>query len=205
MLNWDDEIRLSRLEVEQARRLAVAPLDEAIARIDLLLAEVRQLAASHEREQLVERILALRVERLAIKRERLAQLDRMLPQTGRVMQVPAGVLRATFNRYLSYYEQVICRGGGSFDTRSRLLRPLGADDAPRRTLPVRVVRTRSLDIVANVLRRHAACRLVSRCGQQVRLPHAHPFHSRSMASRSRMLAPVGAPPWFAEQELKWNW
>ncbi|WP_186159529.1 hypothetical protein [Burkholderia gladioli] len=198
MLNWDDEIQLSRLEVEQARRLAVAPLDEAIAHTDLLLAEVRQLDASPEREQLIERILALREERLAIKRERLAQLDRMLPQTGRVVPVRAGVLQATFNRYLKYCVQVICGGrrdqAVSFDRRNALLQPFGAGRAPRRTLGLPVARMRGLDVVASVLHREAAGRLVSRCAQHVRLPHAHPFHSRSLASRSRMLAPVGAPP-----------
>ncbi|MBC8750462.1 MULTISPECIES: hypothetical protein [Paraburkholderia] len=197
MLNWDDEIQLSRLEVRHARRLAVAPLDEAIAQTDLLLAEVRQLDASPEREQLIERILALRVERLAIKRERLAQLDRMLPQTGRVVPVRAGVLQTTYNRYLEYCEQVICGGrrgqAVSFATRNAFLRPLGASRAPRRTLGLPVAR-RGLDVVASVLHREAAGRLIFSCGQQVRLPHAHPFHSRSIASRSRMLAPVGAPP-----------
>jgi hypothetical protein len=87
MLNWDDEIRLSRLEVALARRLAVVSVDEEISETDLLLENVRQLKASPEREQLVERILALREEQLAIKRERLAQLDHMLPQTGRVVLV----------------------------------------------------------------------------------------------------------------------
>lgn len=195
MLNWDDEIPLSRHEVEQARRLAVAPLDDAIAHTDHLLAEVRRLNASPEREQLVERILALREERLAIRRERLARLDRMLPQTGRVVQVRAGDLKATYNRYLDYCTQVLCGGQKNrYGTRNALLQPLCADDASQRTQGSRVARTRGLDVVASVLHREAAGRLVSRCGQQARLPHAHPFQSRSIASRTRMLASVGAPP-----------
>lgn len=183
MLNWDDEIQLSRLEVEQARRLAVAPLDEAIAQADLLLAEVRRLDASPEREELVERILALREERLAIKFERLARLDRTLSLTGRVVRVPAGVLQVTYNRYLEYCQQVI----------GALLQPIGEGRASRRMLDLPVVR-HGLDVLTGVLQRHATGRLVFRCAQHVRLPHAHPFYSRSIASRSRMLAPVGAPP-----------
>lgn len=198
MLNRDDEIQLSRLEVEQARRLAVAPLDDAIAHTDHLLAEAYRLNASPERARLVERLLALREERLAIKRARLAQLDRVLPQTGRVLPVRAGVLQATYTSYLEYCQQVICGGrrdqAVSVDTRNALLPPLGGRRAPRRAPGLRVARARGLDIVAGVLHRHVARRLVSRCGQQVRVPHAHPFQSRSIASRSRMLAPVGAPP-----------
>lgn len=187
MLNWDDEIRLSRHEAQQARRLAVAPLDEAIAQTEMLLAQVRQLDASPERERLVERILALRDKRLAIKRERLAQLDRMLPQTGRVVAVRAGDLQSTINHYISYCLKVLCGDPLiDVDTRNTLLQPLRRERAPRWT--------RGLDIVAGVLHRKAAGRLVSRCGQHVRLPRAHPFQSRSVASRSRMLAPVGAPP-----------
>jgi hypothetical protein len=194
MLNWDDEIQLSRLEVEQARRLAVAPLDDAIAHTDHLLAEVYRLNASPERDQLVERILALREERLAIRRERLAQLDRMLPQTARVVPVRAGDLQATYNRYIDYCAQVVCRGQSSVELKNVLLQPLGGGRASRCTLGLPFARTRGLDVVAGVLHREAAGRLVSRCGQQARLPHAHPFHSRSIAARTRMLAPVGAPP-----------
>jgi hypothetical protein len=200
MWNWDDEIKLSRLEVEQARRLAVAPLDEAIAHTDHLLAEVRQLDASPERERLIERILALREERLAIKRERLAHLDRMLPQTERVVPVRAGDLTAAFNRYDYGDHKVIRRNGQvvSFESRNALLRPLRAVGSPRRRHGLRIAGARGLDFVGSMLRRKAAGRLASRCGKHARLPDAHPFHSRSIASRSRMLAAVGAPPWIVE-------
>ena len=196
MLNWDDEIQLSRIEVEQARRLAVAPLDEAIAHTDHLLAEVYRLNASPDRERLIERILALREERLAIKRERLTQLDRMLPQTARVVPVRAGDLTAAFNRYEYGDYKVIRRNDQvvSFDPTNVLLWPLRAVGSPRRKRGFRVARTRGLDFVGSMLQRKAAGRLASRCGQHACLPDAHPFHSRSVASRSHMLAPVGAPP-----------
>jgi hypothetical protein len=191
MLNWDDEIRLSRLEADRARRLAVAPLDEAIAQADLLLAKVRQLNASPERDQLVERILALREERLAIKRERLVQLDHMLPQTGRVVLVCTRYLTSVLDGFV----QIVSRGHrNSCDARNALLQPLGAGRTRRRPLGLPVARARGLDVVANVLQRKAASRLFSLCGQRVRPAHAYPLHSRSIASRSRMLAPVGAPP-----------
>ncbi len=191
MLDWDDEIRLSPLEVEQARRLVVASLDEAIAQTELLLAEVQQLNASPERERLIERILALYVEQLAIKRESLARLDRVLPRTGHVVPVRADMLATIFKRIV----QIVGRGyRNSFYTANAHLQSLGMGGAPRSAHALRAARTRGLDVVASVLRREAASRLISRCGQHGRLSHARPFHSRSTASRSRMLAPVGAPP-----------
>jgi hypothetical protein len=199
MLNWDDELQLSRLEVEQARRLAVAPLDDAIAHTDHLLAEVYRLNASPERTGLIERILALREERLAIKRERLAQLDRMLPANARVVPVRAADLTAAFNRYDVGNYKVIRRNGQvvSFEPSKvavAVQRAFLQVNAPRRARGFRFARTRGLNFVGRMLKRKAASRLVSRCGQHVRPPHAYPFHSRSIASRSRMLAPVGAPP-----------
>jgi len=199
MLNWDHELQLSRLEVEQARRHALAPLDEAIARTDHLLAEVYRLKTSSERERLIEKILAHREEQLAIKRARLVQLNRMLPTNTRVVPVRAGDLTAAFNRYEGSDYQVIRRNGEvvSFDSGKLadiLLRPFCQTGAVRRVRGLRIARTRGLNFVGSMLRRQAARRLVSRCGKHTRLPDAHPFQSRSIASRSRMLAPVGAPP-----------
>jgi hypothetical protein len=202
MLNWDDELQLSRLEVEQARRLAVAPLDDAIAHTDHLLAEVYRLNASPERARLIERLLALREERVAIKRERLAQLDRLLPANARVVPVRAGDLTAAFNRYdVGDYNdhkvirrdgQVVCFEPGKVAV--AVQRAFLHVSAPRRVRGFRFARTRGLNFVGSMLQRKAAGRLVSSCGQHVRPPQAHPFYSRSTASRSRMLAPVGAPP-----------
>lgn len=221
MLNWDDEIKLSRLEVEHARRLAVAPLDEAIADTEGLLAELLQLNASCERDHLIERILALRLERLAIKRARLAQLDRMLPRNERVVPVRAADLKAAFNRYDYGDHKVICRNGSvvSFEpskVSNILLRPLErvvvhrrargcrvgrpCGYLPSRAQGLRSVRTRGLAFVASMLHRTAAAQLISRCGQQTRQPRSRPFCSRSVACRSRLLAPLGAPPWIAEPE-----
>lgn len=197
MLNWDDEVQLSRLEVEQARRLAVAPLDEAVAQTDHLLAEVYRLEASPERERLIERILALRDERVAIKRARLAQLDRMLPTSARVVPVRAGDLTAAFNRYDPDYN-VIRRDGQVVSFECEAMVAVGRSyldlGAPRRVRGFRIPRTRGVNFVGGMLRRQAAGRLVSRCAKHARLPDAHCFQSRSVASRSRMLAPVGAPP-----------
>jgi hypothetical protein len=196
MLNWDDEVKLSRLEVEQARQLAVAPLDEAVAETDHLLAEVYRLKASPERERLIERILALRDERVAIKRARLAQLDRMLPTNARVVPVRAGDLTAAFNRYDDY--KVIRRDGKVVRFDCKAMVAVGRSylhlGAPRRVRGFRIPRTRGVNFVGSMLRRQAAGRLVSRCAKHARLPDAHAFQSRSVASRSRMLAPVGAPP-----------
>ncbi|WGS47270.1 hypothetical protein LFL97_34425 [Burkholderia sp. JSH-S8] len=199
MLNWDDKLQLSRVEVERARRLAVAPLDDAIAHTDHLLAEVCRLNASPERTRLIDRILALREERLAIKRARLAQLDRMLPTNTRAVPVRAGDLTAAFNRYDVGDYKVIRRNGQvvSFEPGKVALtvqRVFLRVNAPRRARGFRFVRTRGLNFVESILKRKAASRLISRCGQHVRPPQASSFHSRSTASRSRMLAAVGAPP-----------
>lgn len=199
MLNWDDELQLSRLEVEQARRLAVAPLDDAIAHTDHLLAEVYRLNSSPERARLIERLLALREERAAIKRARLAQLDRLLPVNARVVPVRAGDLTAAFNRYDLDNYKVIRRGGKvvSFEPSNvavAVQRAFLHVSAPSRVRGFRFSRTRGLSFVGSMLQRKAAGRLVSSCGQPVRPPQSHPFYSRSTASRSRMLAPVGAPP-----------
>ena len=200
MLNWDDEVQLSRLEVEKARRLAVAPLDDAIAHTDHLLAKVYRLNASPERTRLIERLLALREERLAIKRARLAQLDRMLPTNARVVPVRAADLTAAFNRYdVGDDYRVIRRDGSvvSFEPGKvavAVTRAFLHMSAPRRMRGFRFTRTRGLNFVGSMLKRKAASRLASGCARHVRMPQAHPFHSRSIASQSRMLAPVGAPP-----------
>ncbi|MFM0348211.1 hypothetical protein [Paraburkholderia sp. RL17-347-BIC-D] len=202
MLNWDDELQLSRLEVEQARQLAVAPLDDAIAHTDRLFAKVDGLNASPERAQLIEKILALRAEQVAIKRERLAQLDRLLPANVRLVPVRAGDLTKAVIGYeaTDYADYKVIRRNGSvvsFEP-SQLVeafqRVVDHFLAPRPVRWFHFTRTRGLNFVRSMLQRKAASRLVSRCGQRVWPPQAHPFHSRSTASRSRMLAPVGAPP-----------
>jgi len=206
MLNWDDEIQLSPLEVEQARQIAIAPLDAAIAQADHLLASVRRLHACAEREQLIERVLALREERLAIKRERLAELDRTLPKDKSIVLVRADELQAEFSRFDDY--RVVRREGQlvGFDPNkvvAYLLQPLfGAYGVRRRTcrLPFSLRRglptaaTRGLEFVVGMLRRNAAGRLRSGCVRLLRSAHAHAFANRSAASRYRILAPVGAPP-----------
>lgn len=202
MLNWDDELQLSQLEVEQARRLAVAPLDDAIARTDRLLAKVDGLNASSDRAQLIEKILALRAEQLAIKRERLAQLDRLLPVNVRVVPVRAGDLTKAVIGYeaTDYVDYKVIRRNGSVVTfePSRIAKAVqrifNYFNGPRPARYFHFTRARGLNFVRSMLQRKAASRLVSRCGQRVRPPQAHSFHSRSTASRSRMLAPVGAPP-----------
>ncbi|OBR47794.1 hypothetical protein [Paraburkholderia tropica] len=219
MLNWDDEIHLSRLEVEHARQLAIAPLDEAIEHIESLLLRVLQLEATPDRDQLVTRILALHTERLAIKRERLTQLDRILPGNERVVQVRAGELRATFNRYDD--EKIIRRSGTmvTFDpcrVAGVLLRALDGtagrsmcgfvdhicdilvarrrESRPARNDGFRFKHTRGLAFVTRILHRTATGRLISRCARQIRRPRTRRICSRSSACRARMLAPLGAPP-----------
>lgn len=221
MLNWDDEIHLSRLEVEHARQLAIAPLDEAIEHIESLLLRVLQLEATPDRDQLVTRILALHTERLAIKRERLTQLDRLLPDNERVVQVRASELRAAFNRYDHGDEKIIRRNGAlvSFDpskVAGVLLRALDGtagrsgsgfvdricdilvarlrEARPARTDGFRFTHTRGLAFVTRMLHRTATGRLISRCVRLIRQPRARRIWSRSSACRSRMLAPLGAPP-----------
>ncbi|MDG0024943.1 hypothetical protein [Trinickia sp. Y13] len=205
MLNWDDRIRLSRLEVEQARQIAIAPLDDAIADADRLLAAVQRLHACSERDQLIERVLALREERLAIKRARVAELDLTLPENERVVSVRADKLTEAFNRGDDY--RVVRRDGQvvSFDpckVAIAVLRPLFRIRTVRhigsflfaRKVGLQFARTRGLNFVLSVLRRNAAHFLKACCDADVRRPRAHPFESRSVASRSRILAPVGAPP-----------
>lgn len=205
MLNWDDEIQLSPLEVEQARQIAIAPLDAAIAQADHLLASVRRLHACAEREQLIERVLALREERLAIKRERLAELDLTLPKDKSVVLVRADDLQAEFSRFDDY--RVVRREGQlvGFDPNkvvAYFLQPLFGAYGMRRTrrlpFPLRrglpTAATRGLKFVVDMLRRNAAGRLRSVCVRLVRSANAHAFANRSAASRYRILAPVGAPP-----------
>jgi hypothetical protein len=205
MLNWDDRIRLSRLEVEQARQIAIAPLDDAIADADRLLAAVRRLYACHERDQLIERVLALRKERLAIKRARVAELDLTLPENERVVSVRVGKLKEAFSHGEDY--RIVRRDGQlvSFDPSKvaiavlrllfhiRTVRHIGCFLFARKVGP-QIARTRGLNFVLSVLRRNAANFLKACCAARVGLPRAHPFESRSVASRSRILAPVGAPP-----------
>jgi hypothetical protein len=217
MLNWDDEIRLSRHEVAHARRLAVARLDAAIGHTENLLFKVLQLDASPERDQLIDRILALHTERLSIKRDRLAQLDRMLPNNERVVSVRARDLKAAFNRYDYGGYKIIRRNGAmvSFDA-SKLLRPREYTvERARKSLGLRIreigraslrdyrrtqtrgfgfAGTNGLAFLDAVLHRSVIGRLTSRCVEQTRQPRRHPICSRSIACRSRMLAPLGAPP-----------
>ncbi|MGF6780285.1 hypothetical protein [Paraburkholderia sp. GAS334] len=183
MLNWDDEIQLSQLEVEQARQIAIAPLDDAIADADRLLSAVMRLHACPERDQLIERAQALREERLSIKQARLAQLDLTLPENKRVVSVRADDLKAEFSRYDDY--RVVRRNGQvvSFDP-SRvavcLLQPLSGARAVRRTGRLvfsrrrgrQIARAHGLEFVVSMLRRNAANRLRGVCEGPVRLPRA---------------------------------
>lgn len=199
MLNWDDEIQLSRVEVEQARRLALTTLDKAIADADHLLAKVYRLNASPERAQLIEKVIALREEQLAIKRARLAQLDRLLPADTSVVPIRAADLAEAFNRYDFADYKVIRRNGSvvSFEPSKvsiAVLKPGVPFSAWGRVCSFRSTRTRGLIFVRRMLRRKASSRLASSCKHRCRLPYAASFLSRSVASRSRMLAPVGAPP-----------
>ncbi|MGF6917067.1 site-specific integrase [Paraburkholderia sp. 40] len=117
-----------------------------------------------------------------VQRERLAQLDRLLRKTETGVPVRAGYLLATSNSYISYCGKVLC---GTLCGEERTARDTGG---------FRVARMRGLDVIVAVLRREASARLISRLGQRVRRPRAGRFSSRSVASRSGMLAAVGAPP-----------
>lgn len=201
MLHWDDHISLSKRDLDEARRIALAPLVDELARVARTLATLESLNGSPERDELIAKACALRARLLALKDESKASLDKTLPrQTGRV-ELRVLDVTAVFGRFIPLLESLIARRHGPLldwgcvagqvgDGVSSSARGHALAEERLRCLR----RTRRRLFFMARLSRHVATTARSSRGRKESVCSTRPTCSRSAASRSRIVAPIAAPP-----------
>jgi len=198
---WDDHISLSKRDLDQARRIALTPLVDELARVARTLATLESLNGSPERDELIAKARDLRARLLALKDESTASLDKTLPrQTGRV-ELRVVDVRAVFGRFTSLLESLIdrrhgllldwgCAAGQVGDGISSSARGHALAEERLRCLR----RTRRCPFFMARLSRQVATTGRSFPGHKESVCSASPACSRSAASRSRIVAPIAALP-----------
>jgi hypothetical protein len=152
---------------------------------------------SPERDALLARVCAEQVRVAALRRERLARVGERLPESGRLVSVPWGWLEKYLCPKPGDY-QVICRGHRSMTFEDGDGEALPVDEAIgwvqqlRRTYALLSIR-RGGEFLKSLGTRTLAKRR-GRCGALVLAGRPTRILTRSAASRSRMVAPIGAPP-----------
>jgi hypothetical protein len=194
MLNWDDCQPASSRDLREAQEIVreIAPLADECEQLERTLASLRELADCPEREALIERSLALRGTLQALKRERQAFDMDALDSIGLTVAMKKfqhfissirllhGHITLLEDRFCAYdnTETPSSHGHAVAEERLRCLRRVGA---------------RCLNLIARLSRRTAVLARAALVAHTPSSPAPH-FYSRSLAARSRMLAPAGAPP-----------
>jgi hypothetical protein len=198
MLSWDDHVKLSKRDLTEARRIALMPLIDEIARVAHTLAMLESLSESPERNRLIAKALALREKWRALKSERETHLDKAIPkQTGfvvnfRVFDLTLAIglgnaiakrpprdcleFERTLNKVVSSIPSS-SRGHALAEERRRCLGHTG----------------RRLFFIAR-LSRQVAARARESLSRHASVRSVRSVCSRSGASRSRIVAPTAAPP-----------
>jgi hypothetical protein len=192
MLTWDDEVELSQKERRRVRELATSGLNRVLVQLSRTRAVLEAMPRPDlNRDALLSRVCAEQVRVAALRRERLAQVSDKLPESGRLISVSWGWLEKYLSSEPTDYE-VIRRNGPpvTFEGASgevpgwvkQLQRTYALLSVPRGGELLKSLRTRTL------AKRRARCGAVGMTG---RVPN---ILTRSAAGRTRMVAPIGAPP-----------
>jgi len=198
MLNWDDEVSLSQKERRRVKQLATSGLDRVLVQLSRTRAMLEAMSRpGPERDALLARVCAEQVRVAALRRERLARVGERLPESGRLVSVPWGWLEKYLCPKPGDY-QVICRGHRSMTFEDGDREALQVDEAIgwvqqlRRTYALLSIR-RGGEFLKSLGTRTRAKRR-ARCGALGLAGRPSRILTRSAASRSRMVAPIGAPP-----------
>ena len=192
MLTWDDQVELSQKERRRVRELATSGLDRVLVQLSRTRAMLEAMPRPDQnRDALLARVCAEQVRVAELRRERLAQVAKRLPESGRLISVPWGWLEKYLGSKPADYE-VIRRNG-------RLVTFEGASsEAPgwvkqlQRTYALLSVR-RGGELLKSLRTRTLAKRR-ARCGAVGLAGRVPSILTRSAAARTRMVAPIGAPP-----------
>jgi hypothetical protein len=202
MLNWHEEVGLSQIERQRVKKLATAELDRVLAQLLRTRAMLEAMPpADPERAALLERVYTAYDSVTALRQEHLARVAERLPESGRTVKVS-----------LVWLEQHLCSGPYQMVSRGvrqvtfeeggieaeAFAEAVGPDEATRSVKPLwrrlsRVLSRRGGELLKFLRSRAQAAR---RAGCRPARVARHPQRvlTRSVASRSRMVAPVGAPP-----------
>jgi hypothetical protein len=192
MLTWDDEVELSQKERRRVRELATSGLDRVLVQLSRTRAMLEAMPRPDlNRDALLARVCAEQVRVAALRRERLAQVAKRLPESGRLISVPWGWLE----KYLCSkptHDEVIRRDGRVVAFESASGEAAGWVKQLQRTYALLSIR-RGGELLKSLRTRTLAKRR-ARCGAVGLAGRVPSILSRSAASRSRMVAPIGAPP-----------
>jgi hypothetical protein len=199
VLNWNDEIKLTESERQRMRKLATSRLDLVLAQLSRTRAMLEAISAGGpERNALLARVRDAQVRVTALRQERLANLAERVPESPRIVVVRLGALK----KYLDFCNDylVVRRKGRPvrFEDHGVSTQPDSPDVSPDPMTPCpnwswRMLIRRGGEFVKYLGRRNQAA-VRTRCSSA---GVAHPPQrvlTRSMASRSRVVAPIGAPP-----------
>jgi hypothetical protein len=203
MLNRDNRhFQLSARNLDEARQIALAPFAGEIERLDRTLVTLQGLADSPDRNALIGRVHAARKKWAALKNERRANFDRALETESRTGQGMLHYINLVLD-LLDGNNAAHALGLKGIDPRFNGASPpvengitssiRGHAIAEERRRCLRRAGARRLYLVARLSLQAA---VVGRPSPRDNVPksHAQSMCNRSMASRSRMIAPVGAPP-----------
>jgi hypothetical protein len=143
------------------------------------------------RDALLTRVCAEQVRVAALRRERLAQVAKRLPESGRLISVSWGWLEKYLGSKPTDYE-VIRRNGRPVTFEGASGEALGWVKQLQRTYALLSVR-RGGELLKSLSTRTLAKRR-ARCGAVGLAGRVPNILTRSAASRSRLVAPIGAPP-----------
>jgi hypothetical protein len=196
MLNWDDHVKLSKRDVAEARRIALAPFVDEIARAARTIETLEGLSESPERNDLIAKALASRAKWLALKRQREIILEREIPRQSGFVELRVFNLAAALERVDALLSQ--CRKLPSYGERTlEIVSDVVSSTRGRALAEERLCclrhTGRRLFFMARLSRQVAASVRASR-GRHTAIRSVRPVCSRSAASRSRIVAPTAAPP-----------
>lgn len=192
MLTWDDQVELSQKERRRVRELATSGLDRVLVQLSRTRAMLEAMPRPDlYRDALLTRVCAEQVRVAELRRERLAQVAKRLPESGRLISVPWGWLEKYLGSKPTDYE-VIRRNGRPVTFEGASGEAPGWVKQLQRTYALLSVR-RGGELLKSLRTRTLAKRR-TRCGAVGLAGRVPSILTRSAAARTRMVAPIGAPP-----------
>jgi hypothetical protein len=204
MLNWHDKVGLSQNERRRVKKLATSGLDRALIQLSRTRAMLEAMSRPDpERDALLARVRAEQVRVAALRRERLARVAERLPESGRIVMVGWDWLERFLSPLLPDY-RMVCRNGRPVTVKDGDADAWALGDAIptgeatgwmkqlRRTAALLSIR-RGGEFLKLLGTRTLAKRR-ARCGAARLARSPQRILTRSVASRSRVVAPVCAPP-----------
>jgi hypothetical protein len=202
MLNWDEKVELSQNERRRVKELVTSGLDRVLVQLSRTRSMLETMSRPDpERDALLARVCAEQDRVATLRRERLARVAERLPESGRVISVHWRWLERLLCPNLPDY-RVVYRNGRPVtfeDGDAAFAEAIPSDAATgwatqiHRVVLVWRTRRRGGEFLKGLGTRTRSAQRAP-CATRVMERPPQRILTRSVASRSRAVAPVGAPP-----------